>query len=95
MGEIDFYARFADGYTLLRANEAPSKRMQGENATYEFETFLGAAGVAMDGNAGFELASERLIPVEPCDFRWQGHSPDVPIVLQSKFIEHSEIRSQR
>jgi hypothetical protein len=75
--------------------EGAQQRVGGKDTLNEFETFLGAAGVAMDGNAGFELASERLIPVEPCDFRWQGHSPDVPIVPQSKFIEHSEIRSQR
>jgi hypothetical protein len=36
-----------------------------ENAGDEFETFLGEAGVAMDGDAGLELTDERLIPVKP------------------------------
>jgi hypothetical protein len=71
------------GFGVVGFQEGVQQRMGGKDTPNEFQTFLGAAGVAMDGNAGSELASERVIPVKPSDFSWQGHSPDVPIVPYS------------
>jgi hypothetical protein len=92
LGEVELYAMLA-GLVVVGLQEGAKQRVGGKDPPNEFETFPGAAGVAMDGNAGFELAIERLIPVEPSDFSWQGLSPEVPIVPYSKFIGHSEIRS--
>lgn len=70
----------AGGRTFLCANEGAKKRMGFQDASDEFEAFFGAAGMAMDGNAGLELTDERLIPVKPRYLSWQElllNGPDV------------------